>query len=971
MGVIESNANVVARNSALIGEDVQLTAGRNFTLLADSVHTVDVRATGGSGGVVDLSQATTDVSVDDQTTSEIGDGSSIVAGYSLSVAAKMQTTADTRCDVDTYGLGADAETNATITFVGATTTTIGKATLRANEVTVCSEVTVLDIGAGMDGPMAESFAWALGTDSDARTTVTTNTTATVTVKDGARITGVDKVDVVATQRELNTAASARADTDGLGGDTDATASNTLTADTFVTSEVGAEITTRELLVKAFAPASPTYSATARKLGGWVYDPGDELESRDLNMNRAIHFNSNVILPGASPLLNIAADGTVTASRDITVTQDDSQVVVNDIRNTSSLGGDVRLAVPASDYDSDPHVTATITGHAVFEFQSGFESVTITNQSDKHLQIEDITVQNKTGQENTNVTLEAHDTSGFTWKRENTPGNPPIVIENTRNRDIFLHGVIDNPSGTVQVHTAGGDISAVSEASIATTGLTLNAPGGAIGTNDAPIKIEATLLNGSANDGIYVKQTAGNLCLSTVSSVAGQVNLGAAGSILDGTIDDSVGISAPTIVLSALKGSVGTVADPLEIDVSTGSLTASAAQDIVIVNVAGGLQIAGVVSYAGDIHVSTLDAAGPGQDLYLDDVARVRAELGSVVLSVGDALTAATGSSISAAETVTIIGDSDAADAAGAVIELSGAIRAASVQITGSDHGDLVSLTGVSADTPTTIDVGKGSDLIRIGSEAKTSSNADGLIDTIVGHLTVRGGADDDTLEIDDSGNPGTSSGKLTSTTVTGLGMSGVITYEGIEDLRIALGSGADSFTVASTHSGTTATLNAGPGDDTVDVRGTDNTLNAISGPLVILGAAGTNVLHLVDAGDDGPNSGTLSNTELTGLGMSGTVQYGDMAELLIELGKGNDTLTVLGTRANTEIRGQAGDDVLIVSGDLGQIAKPLLFKGGAEGADRLLLQSSDTCDLQLDKKSDPLDETSRGARRDHRCGHAG
>ena len=66
--------------------------------------------------------------------------------------------------------------------------------------------------------------------------------------------------------------------------------------------------------------------------------------------------------------------------------------------------------------------------------------------------------------------------------------------------------------------------------------------------------------------------------------------------------------------SALKGSVGTVADPLEIDVSTGSLTVSAAHDIVIVDVAGGLQIADVVSYAGDIHLSTPDAAGPGQDL---------------------------------------------------------------------------------------------------------------------------------------------------------------------------------------------------------------------------------------------------------------------------------------------------------------------------------------------------------------------
>ena len=122
---------------------------------------------------------------------------------------------------------------------------------------------------------------------------------------------------------------------------------------------------------------------------------------------------------------------------------------------------------------------------------------------------------------------------------------------------------------------------------------------------------------------------------------------------------------------------------------------------------------------------------------------------------------------------------------------------------------------------------------------------------------------------------------------------------------------------------------------------------------------GTNVLHAVDVGDDGPNSGTVSSTELTGLGMSGTVQYGDMAELLIELGKGNDTLTVLGTRANTEIRGHAGDDVLMVSGDLGQIAEAAVVQGRRPMETRIAWCSnpSDTCDLQLDKKSDPLDET--------------
>ena len=330
-------------------------------------------------------------------------------------------------------------------------------------------------------------------------------------------------------------------------------------------------------------------------------------------------------------------------------------------------------------------------------------------------------------------------------------------------------------------------------------------------------------------------------------------------------------------------------------------------------------------------------------------------MGSVKLSVGDALRAAAESRITAAGAVTIIGNSVAADAAGAVIELSGVIHATSVQITGSDRDDVVSLTSVCADTPVTIDAGAGSDIIRVGSAATADSNVGGRIDTVVGHLTVRGGADGDTLHIDDSGHDRATSGKLTSTTVTWPGRSGVITYEGIEDLRVALGSGADSLTVASTPSGTTVTLDAGAGDDTVELRGGDHTLNAIGGSLVLLGGPGSNRLRAFDTFDDGPNSGKLSGTQLTGLGMAGTVQYGDMAELLIELGQGDDTLTVLGTRGSTEVRGHAGHDQLVVSGDLGQITKPLLFRGGTASGDTdtLRVSASVSCDLQLDKVADP------------------
>ena len=102
-GKITSHAELTNRTQASVGRNVQIAAHQDFSLLAKSTNTANSLATGGSGGVVDLSEAATDVSVDDQTTSEVGDGSSIVAGTVLSVVAEMETAAHTHCDVDARG----------------------------------------------------------------------------------------------------------------------------------------------------------------------------------------------------------------------------------------------------------------------------------------------------------------------------------------------------------------------------------------------------------------------------------------------------------------------------------------------------------------------------------------------------------------------------------------------------------------------------------------------------------------------------------------------------------------------------------------------------------------------------------------------------------------------------------------------------------------------------------------------------
>jgi len=173
-----------------------------------------------------------------------------------------------------------------------------------------------------------------------------------------------------------------------------------------------------------------------------------------------------------------------------------------------------------------------------------------------------------------------------------------------------------------------------------------------------------------------------------------------------------------------------------------------------------------------------------------------------------------------------------------------------------------------------------------------SSDADAEISNpIAALLTVAGGngAGLDTLNVTaDSAFDQT--GTLTATTLRGLRMPEGIDYSELEALNIILGAGNDEFTIDGTHGGTTqldtaggadavyvlatggaTTVNAGDGDDTIHVGSLapdmGGTVNAIGGLLNVRGGTGTDSLTVDDSGDASDNSGTLTATTLTGLGM--------------------------------------------------------------------------------------------------------
>ena len=145
--------------------------------------------------------------------------------------------------------------------------------------------------------------------------------------------------------------------------------------------------------------------------------------------------------------------------------------------------------------------------------------------------------------------------------------------------------------------------------------------------------------------------------------------------------------------------------------------------------------------------------------------------------------------------------------------------------------DNINVNSTVAGTSTTINGGNDLDRINVGSPVS------GNLESVVGALVVNGDGGADILKLDDTGDSaGDADGRLTATTIVGAGIGAGITYSSIGTLNVNLGSGADEFEIASTHTGITQVL-AGGGNDTVDVE-------SITGATTIHGQEGDDNLRV-------------------------------------------------------------------------------------------------------------------------------
>ena len=212
--------------------------------------------------------------------------------------------------------------------------------------------------------------------------------------------------------------------------------------------------------------------------------------------------------------------------------------------------------------------------------------------------------------------------------------------------------------------------------------------------------------------------------------------------------------------------------------------------------------------------------------------------------------------------------------------------------------------------------GVGNDTFNFGSLQPTTG---GVVDNLVGLVTVNGGGDTDVVNVDDTGDEANNNGTLTDANLTGLGMGNGINYALVETLNINLGSGNDTFNVQATNAITVTTLNTGDGENIINVGSlapsTGGIVDNIQGALIIVGS-GSDTLNVDDTGSEGDKTGTLTSTTLTGLAMGAAgITYSGLSVLNISLGSGDDTFTINSVTPTTSmtVDAGAGTDTAILS----------------------------------------------------------
>jgi hypothetical protein len=544
------------------------------------------------------------------------------------------------------------------------------------------------------------------------------------------------------------------------------------------------------------------------------------------------------------------------------------------------------------------------------------------------------------------------------------------------------GVLSGISNPVTITGTGRDLLTVDDSgdTTARNGETISSTSvsgfGAAAINYTGVAV-LHIVTGSAADTLIVAGTAASTSTSMQTGTTGSTidvrSTSGALAINSGAADViNVGSNAPAgSTLNTLSGGV-TVAglgnDTLNVLDNADTTNASATLSAIALT---GLGASGAIAYTGVSHLNlhlgsgadalTINGTSANTTLTGSGNSSIHIAATTAPLSITSPGTITIGEnvdSLTGAVTVTGNGDdqlilNDTADNASRSGTLSATqltlgsanvsyTAIATLQVLLGNGGDGFTVGNTASTTPVTLNGGTGIDTLSVGSDSSSTTviagsantvinvgNA-GVLDGLTAPLSITG-TGTNSLNIDDASSTVTKTGSLTTTELVGLNTAG-ITYGGIGELGIALGSGGDTFDVES--AATPSTLTAGAGGDHITLSGTDETTNALSAPLTVDGS-NTAELTLDDTASTTRKTLTLTGPTVTGLSPS-PVTYSNLGALTIDLGSGSDMVNVQGSSAQTTINGNAAGQTFDVTP--ASLSAPVTLAGS--GTDPLVLDDS-------------------------------
>ena len=217
----------------------------------------------------------------------------------------------------------------------------------------------------------------------------------------------------------------------------------------------------------------------------------------------------------------------------------------------------------------------------------------------------------------------------------------------------------------------------------------------------------------------------------------------------------------------------------------------------------------------------------------------------------------------------------------------------------------------------------GNDQFLLGSAASSLEPLDGAI-------IVHGGANTDSISVNDQAELLGLGFTVTATTVSRSGFGG-LTYDTAESLSVNAGNAAGSanklHNIESTAAGTTVALNAGSGNDSIRISNTAMLVSNIAATVNVNGQGGTDALVIQDANNANDDVHSLSATTYQS-DNSALISYGGVEGLTLNAGAGDSDINLAGSLATTPMAINAGNGSDSINlGALGGFASAVVANG--------------------------------------------